>query len=161
MSKGTKKVLGAIIIIILIVAVSWLVYRGINTETTSINPENEIPNENMGVYNAINDVVTNQVEEEPINEVLNEVVEEEVQEEEENVQTNSEVVEGTATSREERAVELAREYYEQEYGTAEEIYFSYQEINGNGSYIVRAGNADSGSNMFLLVDLDTEEVTEK
>lgn len=161
MSKGTKKVLGAIIIIILIVAVSWLVYRGINTETTSINPENEIQNENMGVYNAINDVVTNQVEEEPINEVLNEVVEEEVQEEEENVQTNSEVVEGTATSREERAVELAREYYEQEYGTAEEIYFSYQGINGNGSYIVRAGNADSGSNMFLLVDLDTEEVTEK
>ena len=43
-NKGTKKVLGAIIIIILIVAVSWLVYRGINTETTSIKELNELLN---------------------------------------------------------------------------------------------------------------------
>ena len=41
------------------------------------------------------------------------------------------------------------------------MYFTYDSVNGDGRYIVIAGTAGSGSNKFLLVDLNAEEVTEK
>ena len=50
---------------------------------------------------------------------------------------------GTTASREERAVELAKEYYEEEYGSTDGVYFRY-EVNCDGRYIVRAGSAEGG-----------------
>lgn len=169
MRKGTKKVIGAIIIILLILAVIWLVYESIKPKPVSINTTNELPNENMGIDNVINvlfeNVVTNAIENnEVVNEISNEIqVEEENTESQENNDDNneSEIVEGTNSSREERAVELAKEFYEEEYGNSDKVYFSCEEINGDGRYIVRAGNAGSGKNMFLLVDLTTGIVTKK
>ena len=163
MSKGAKKVLGAIIIIILIIAVVWLGYEGTRTDTTSINETNEISNENMGMVNEVNEI-----EEEVENDT---VVEEEQEEdnadttvEEENTDTDqnlgSETVSGTTESREGRAVELAKEYYEEEYGSTEGINFEVEDVYGDGSYIVKYGTADTGI-MYLLVNLDTETVTER
>lgn len=169
MSKGAKKVLGVIIIVILIVLVSWIVYRGTQTEPASINETNELPNEDMEMANEVNEI--NVVEEENI-------VEENTTESEKNVdnedetepQTQSEeaessttssteVVSGTKASREERAVELAKEYYENEYGSAEGIDFEVDDVDGGGRYIVRYGTANAS--MFLYVNLNTGTVSEK
>lgn len=164
MSKNSKKIIGVIIILALILALIWIVYESVKPETVSISASNELPNENMGLDNIINNIfentVTNTVSEnEIINEVNQNVVEDETETEVSN--DHSEVVSGTNTSREERAIELAKEYYEEEYGDISEIYFSCEEIYNDGRYIIRAGSAGSGINMFLFVDLDTEIVTEK
>lgn len=164
MSKGAKKVLGAIIIIILILAVVWLGYEGTRTETTSINETNEISNENMGMVNEVNEIDEEEenntvVEEEPADDNTDTTIEEEKTDVDQN--SSSETVSGTSESREERAIELAKEYYEEEYGSAEEINFGIEDIYGDGSYIVRVGNAGESMNMFLLVNLDTETVTER
>ena len=161
-----KKVLGLIIIVILILAVIWLVYEGTKAEPANINASNEVPNEIMGMANIINTLFENEVTNEVANETVNEVVEENTNQvtepEEDNTdETDSEVISGTATSREEKAVEIAKEYYAKEYGSTDEINFDNQGVYGDGRYIVRAGNAGRGINMFLLVDLDTGEVTER
>ena len=169
MKKGTKKIIGAIIALLLIIAVIWLIYESVKPEPVSIAASNELPNENMGLDNIINDlfenVVTNTAEtNETTNEVVNEVneVEEEPAKENAEDSNESEIVSGTTTSREERAVEIAKEYYEKEYGSPDEVYFTYDSIYEDGRYIVRAGNAETGvKTLYLLVNLNTGEVTER
>lgn len=164
MSKGAKKVLGAVIIIILIVLVSWLGYESMNAEPASINATNEVQNENMGLDNEVNEVYEEEVntekeEEEQVEEDTTTIEEEPATEEE--TSTNTEVISGTNATREERAVSLAKEYYEKEYGSSDETDFNNQGVNGEGKYIIRVGSAGNGINIYLLVDLDTETVTEK
>lgn len=175
MDKSTKKIIGITVIILLILAIIWVVYESVKPQPASIQTSNELPNENLGIENIINDLfeneVSNTVENEIVNEVMNEVVN---QTENENVNKNnetssdinennndSETVTGTTTSREEKAVELAKKYYEKEYGNSDGIYFDNQGVYGDGRYIVRAGSAGNGVNMYLLVDLNTEIVTKK
>lgn len=166
MKKGTKRVIGAVIAILLILVIAWLIYESVKPETVSIGATNEIPNENMGITNEvgnfIEDDTTNTINQ---NETTIEAVPEENNSEaEEDIKNNnegeSEVVSGTTTSREERAVELAKEYFEKEYGSTDGIYFEYDSVNGDGRHIVRAGTADTGT-MYLLVNLSTGEVAEK
>lgn len=163
MSKGAKKVLGAVIIIILIVLVSWLGYESMNAEPASINATNEVPNENMGLDNEVNEVYEEEVntekeEEEQVEEDTTTIEEEPATEEE--TSTNTEVISGTNATREERAVSLAKEYYEKEYDNVEDVYFRFDTVNGNGDYVIIASN--NGETLaFLIVDLDTETVTEK
>ena len=170
MSKNFKKILGVIVTLVIIFAIIWLGYEAIKPETVSISATNELPNENMGLDNIINDLfeseTSNTTSNEIVNEVSNEISNEianavETSEATENDEEKSEVITGTNTSREERAIELATEYYKEEYGNTDEIYFSCEEIYSDGRYIIRAGNADSGKNMFLFVNLDTGIVTEK
>lgn len=166
MKKGTKRVIGAVIAILLILVIAWLIYESVKPDTVSIGATNEIPNENMGITNEvgnfIEDDTTNTINQ---NETTIETAQEENNsEEEEEIKNNnegeSEVVSGTTTSREERAVELAKEYFEKEYGSTDGIYFEYDSVNGDGRHIVRAGTADTGT-MYLLVNLSTGEVAEK
>lgn len=166
MKKGTKRVIGAVIAILLILVIAWLIYESVKPDTVSIGATNEIPNENMGITNEvgnfIEDDTTNTINQ---NETTIETVPEENNSEaEEEIKNNnegeSEVVSGTTTSREERAVELAKEYFEKEYGSTDGIYFEYDSVNGDGRHIVRAGTADTGT-MYLLVNLSTGEVAEK
>ena len=56
MSKSTKKLLGIVVIVILILAIVWLVYENIKPQPTSVNVTNELPDENKGIDNIINDV---------------------------------------------------------------------------------------------------------
>ena len=165
MRKGTKKVIGAIIIIILILAVIWLVYESVKPEPASIEPVNELPNENMGLDNIINNLFENvetnvTTENEVVNETTTNATNTKETETTESSASTSEVVSGTAISREEKAVELAKEYYEEEYGSTEGIYFTYDSVYQDGRYIVRAGTADTGT-MYLFVNLDTEIVSER
>lgn len=165
MKKGTKQAIIAVVVIILILAIVWIVYESVKPEPVNISATNEMPNENMGESNLINETendVTNVLEE---NELVNETVDEgtnEVAQNEETTQSgdDSEIISGTTKSREERAVELAKEYYEEEYGSTEGIYFEYDSIYEDGRYIVRAGTADTGT-MYLYVNLSTENVSEE
>lgn len=164
MSKGAKKILGTVIIIILVLAVIWLVYESVKAEPAQINETNELPNENMGIDNVINELYdeeeTNTTEEE-INKEDNKKEENvDEQTEEKNQSSNSEVVSGTKTSREEKAVELAKEYYETEYDNVEDVYFRCDTVNTNGDYVVIASN-NGVTLAYLIVDLATETVTEK
>lgn len=167
MNKNVKKILLVLVVFFIIFAIIWMAYELIKPEPASINPVNELPNENMGLDNVINDVLDeekhniineNEVVEEDNN--SDNVVEEETNKESNSNDNDSEIVSGSSTNRKEKAVELAKKYYEKEYGSTDGIYFEYDSIHSDGRYIVRAGTADTKT-VWLLVDINTEIVTEK
>ena len=170
MRKSTKKLLGIVIIVILILAIVWLVYENIKPEPTSVHTTNELPDENKGIDNIINNLFENEAVNKEANAITNEIVNETVDEDkkadnetvnkEENNST-SETVEGTTLSREEKAIEKAKEYYKDEYGSIDGIYFRYDSVYGDGRYIVVARNSSGATVAFLFVDLDTGIVTKK
>ena len=165
MSKNNKKILGIVIIVILILAIVWLVYENIKPQPTSINTTNELPDENKGIDNIINDLFENEVVNEEVNvttnEIANETVNDDNTENKEENSSTSETVEGTTLSREEKAEKLAKEYYEEEYGSADDIYFRYDSVYGDGRYIVIARKSSGATVAFLFVNLDTGVVTKK
>lgn len=171
MNKNTKKIIGIVIILVLILAVIWVAYESFKPEPASINSSNDLPDENKELDNIINDVMknetTNTVNETANNEMDENVINGENSDENEEVADNtetsngSETVEGSTKSREEKAVELAKEFYEKEYGSTEGIYFRYDSISGDGKYRVVASQSGGKTVAFLLVDLSTEEVTKK
>ena len=86
--------------------------------------------------------------------------------EEEETDTNSgnsssELMPGTNESREERAVELAKEYYEEEYGSLDGIYFRCDSVYKDGRYVVTVTSGPNETLAFLYVDLRTELVEER
>lgn len=175
MSKGGKTFLILVIIVLLALGIMWAVYENYKTEPANINATTDLPDENKGIDNIINDFVENEI----VNSVeeANVVSEDSTTLEEENASSSgdsnsnenvedtnkgssSEVVEGTTMSREERAIELAKEYYEEEYGDSDGIYFRYDGVNGEGKHIVVA-SSNAVTVAFLIVDLNTGLVTEK
>lgn len=170
MSKNGKKFLIVIVLVLLALGIIWAVYENYKTEPANINATKELPDENKGIDNIINDFVENML--------TNEEAGANVLEDGENTQktendgnnnenskeesngNSSEVVEGTTTSREEKAIKLAKEYYEEEYGDSDDLYFSYEGVNGEGKHIVRV-SSNAVNVAFLIVDLSTELVTEK
>ena len=171
MKKETKTITTIVLAVVIILALIWGLYATFGVEESSVNPANNLSNESIGLSDTSNSVAENAItntetQNEVVNEVANEVVEEEANEQEATENDNSssesesEVVSGTTTSREEKAVELAKQYYEEEYGSTDEVYFTSKEINSDWRYIVRTGNADSGTNMFLYVNIDKGEVSE-
>ncbi len=168
MNKNIKKVLLVLVVALIIFAIIWMAYELIKPEPASINPVNELPNENMGLDNVINDIledeekntVNENVVEEDDDDNSENVVEEETNKENNSNDNDSEIVSGSSTNRKEKAVELAKKYYEKEYGSTDGIYFEYDSIHSDGRYIVRAGTADTKT-VWLLVDINTEIVTEK
>lgn len=174
MKKSTKTIIGVVVIILLIAGISFAAYEATKSEPVDIAEVNETANEGMEETNIINEVLENEVENTIVNEIANEVANEVAQNEvvqnttteqnddenEEYVGNGSEVVTGTNATREERAVELAKEYYEETYGSTDGVYFNYDSVNSDGRYIVIAGAAGSSQNRFLFVNLNTEEVAE-
>ena len=172
MSKGAKSFLVIVVIVLIVLGIVWAVYENYKTEPANINATTDLPDENKGIDNIINDFVENEM----INTVEEANVVEDTTTNNEEVSANnsnsnensdssssgnsSEVVEGTSTSREERAIELAKEYYEEEYGNSDDLYFSYEGVNGEGKHIVRA-SSNAVNVAFLIVDLNTGLVTEK
>ena len=138
-----KKVIAVIVIFVLILAIIWIVYESVKPEPVSISATNELPNENMGLDNIINDIFENETNTTNENEIVNETAQNNVDEDKKTTEND------------------AKKYYEEEYGSTDEIYFSCEEINGDGRYIVRVGTAGQGMNMFLLVNIDNGKVTEK
>lgn len=169
MSKNTKTVLVIIVIALLTLAIIWAVYESYKPEPASINTTTNLPDENKGLDNIINDFVVNEVnnnvEEENIVEEenknnINQQEKEEDNSENENTES-SEVVPGTSETREEKAIELVKEFYEEKYGSTENIYFNYDSVYRDGRHIVRAGKANVINNKFFFVDLNTGIIEER
>ena len=167
MGKNGKKFLIIIVIALLILAITWIFYENYKTEPANVNTTISKPDENKGIDNIINDFIeveaTNTTEngDEPSQE--DETITDNSQSEANpnNSENKSEVVSGTATSREEQAIEIAKEYYEKEYGSYEGLSFSAS-VYKDGRYIVTVGSAELGiDNKFFLVDLSTELVEER
>ena len=166
MSKGIKSFVIIFIIVLLVLGITWAVYENYKAEPASVNETRDLPNENKGIDNIINDFVENElvnIEETGEIETDNNSGNQnntDSKEENDNNSSSSEVVEGTSTTREESAIKLAKEYYEEEYGNSENIYFRYDGVNTKGEYIVVA-SSNAVTVAFLIVDLDTGLVTEK
>ena len=176
MSKSGKSFLIVVVIVLLVLGIVWAVYENYKTEPANINATTDLPDENKGIDNIINDFVenaiVNTVEEKNVLEENNATDNEEVSSnktDDSNSNNNndstssgnsSEIVEGTTTSRGEKAIELAKDYYEEEYGNSNDIYFRYDGVNTEGKHIVVA-SSNAVTVAFLIVDLNTGLVTEK
>ena len=110
-----KKVIAVIVIFVLILAIIWIVYESVKPEPVSISATNELPNENMGLDNIINDIFENETNTTNENEIVNETAQNNVDEDKKTTENdnsedntdsnsnNSEIVSGTNTSREEKS----------------------------------------------------------
>jgi cbb3-type cytochrome oxidase subunit 3 len=163
MSKGAKRFLIVIVIAIVVLAIIWIVYEANKPEPASINAATELPDENKGIDNIINDFVENEVvseEDENANEDATAGEKEEVTDTNSG-NSSSELMPGTNESREERAVELAKEYYEEKYGSLDGIYFRCDSVYKDGRYVVTVTSGPNETLAFLYVDLRTELVEER
>ena len=164
MSKGAKRFLIVIVIAIVVLAIIWIVYEANKPEPASINAATELPDENKGIDNIINDFVENEVaseEDENANEDATAGEEEEEETDTNSGNSSSELMPGTNESREERAVELAKEYYEEKYGSLDGIYFRCDSVYKDGRYVVTVTSGPNETLAFLYVDLRTELVEER
>lgn len=164
MSKGAKRFLIVIVVAIVVLAIIWIVYEANKPEPASINAATELPDENKGIDNIINDFVENEVvseEDENANEDATAGEKEEVVTDTNSGNSSSELMPGTNESREERAVELAKEYYEEEYGSLDGIYFRCDSVYKDGRYVVTVTSGPNETLAFLYVDLRTELVEER
>ena len=175
MNKNVKMAIVLVIIAILALAIVWMVYEAIKPDSAEIKPTSDLPNENMGIDNIINDFTESNVINEIEQNIVTNETEENKEEDNENTadkdnnseespnatQSNSEVVSGTSQTREERAVELAEGFYKEKYGEPKDIYFEYDSVYKDGRYIVTAGNAGGSNSKFFFVDINTGLVTEK
>lgn len=167
MSNGAKKILIVIVVALLALAIIWVIYEANKPEPASVNVATELPNENKGIDNIINDFVENELTNETDKEIVNEDSQEDEEKTEENTDskdsnTSSELIPGTNESRKERAVELAKEYYEEKYGSLEGIYFRCEDtVYKDGSYLVKVSPNPNETIAFLYVDLRTELVEER
>ena len=175
MNKNGKKALVIILLIILIGIVIWFVYKKVTSNNTNLVPTNETLSQDSIIGNDIlqnavdeaNEIEENTVTNDITNEVSDGKVEEEEKEPEEekegsssNNSSGSEVVSGTETSREERAIELTKEYYADEYGSTDGIYFRCDSVNSDGRYRVIA-SANAATVGFFYVDINNGKVEEK
>lgn len=164
MSKGAKRFLIVIVVAIVVLAIIWIVYEANKPEPASINAATELPDENKGIDNIINDFVENEVvseEDENANEDATAGEKEEEETDTNSGNSSSELMPGTNESREERAVELAKEYYEEEYGSLDGIYFRCDSVYKDGRYVVTVTSGPNETLAFLYVDLRTELVEER
>lgn len=164
MSKGAKRFLIVIVVAIVVLAIIWIVYEANKPEPASINAATELPDENKGIDNIINDFVENEVvgeEDENANEDATAGEKEEEVTDTNSGNSSSELMPGTNESREERAVELAKEYYEEEYGSLDGIYFRCDSVYKDGRYVVTVTSGPNETLAFLYVDLRTELVEER
>ena len=164
MSKGAKRFLIVIVVAIVVLAIIWIVYEANKPEPASINAATELPDENKGIDNIINDFVENEVvseEDENANEDATAGEKEEVVTDTNSGNSSSELMPGTNESREERAVELAKEYYEEEYGSLDGIYYRCDSVYKDGRYVVTVTSGPNETLAFLYVDLRTELVEER
>ena len=164
MSKGAKRFLIVIVVAIVVLAIIWIVYEANKPEPASINAATELPDENKGIDNIINDFVENEVvgeEDENANEDATAGEKEEEVTDTNSGNSSSELMPGTNESSAERAVELAKEYYEDEYGSLDGIYFRCDSVYKDGRYVVTVTSGPNETLAFLYVDLRTELVEER
>ena len=136
MSKVVKNSLIVIAIAILVFVIIYFVYDLLKAKPTYSEQvqQSNLEGSNMGIDK------TN--------------IENEVEEPKE----NTEVLNGTVTSKEEKAIELAKKQWK----STEGVYFSNMAINSKGNYIVTVNDSKTSKTLaFYEIDVENEIVKEK
>ncbi len=159
MNKTVKNILIAMVVAILVVFV--IIY--VAYELLKVKPVSKERIEQTNLEGANSGLDTNKLFENVniANEEEQEKKEDEEKENENKEETpkeNTEVLNGTISSKEEKAVELAK----RKWGSAEGVYFSNMAINSKGNYIVTVNDSKTSKTLvFYEIDVDNEIVKEK
>ena len=97
MKKGTKTLIVALVIVLLIAGISWAAYEKAGEKVADLPEVDETSNENMGITNKVDDLVENEIANTVQNEIANETTVNEVSgennvDEENNNTSDSEVI---------------------------------------------------------------------
>lgn len=154
--NSAKKIVIAIVIIILIAAVIWVIYDKQKVETLDTNSTQNIvknPNDGLGdLANAIgaeSNIASGELKENKVEE--NEVVEPPT------TDNSSEVVKEPTTNREEKAKQLV----EKEWGDMEGFYLSVDGMDAQGRYRIIVRDDQTAQVAIYLVDVEKETVVEQ
>lgn len=150
MSKVVKNSLIVIAIAILVFVIIYFVYDLLKAKPTYSEQvqQSNLEGSNMGIDTdkLFENVSTSN--EEKTN------IENEVEEPKE----NTEVLNGTVTSKEEKAIELAKKQWK----STEGVYFPNMAINSKGNYIVTVNDSKTSKTLaFYEIDVENEIVKEK
>lgn len=152
MNKTVRKSLIIISIVIVLFAIIWFVYDMFKKDTVETNSNSNLVDGNTGLDNIINDLFENEIE----NSITENVVDDN-QSKGNIIQDNESDTTEKATTKEEKAIELAKK----KWGSTSGVYFSNESINSDGRYIVSVRNSKTTDSLaFYLVDVETELVTE-
>ena len=155
MKKTTRNMLIAFVIILLIFALISVFYQHFKTKPidTSNIKANIVENPDMGFENMINTVLDDEIEKENTeneNNNNNEI------EKEKNDQEENKV-----TSKENKAINLVKEQWKNDFGSLEGVSFSAS-IQSNGKYGVTVYDTKTTQSIqFYIVDVETETVKER
>lgn len=152
MNKTVRKSLIIISIVIVLFAIIWFVYDMFKKDTVETNSNSNLVDGNTGLDNIINDLFENEIE----NSITENVVDDN-QSKGNIIQDNKSDTTEKATTKEEKAIELAKKKWRSTSG----VYFSNESINSDGRYIVSVRNSKTTDSLaFYLVDVETGLVTE-
>ncbi len=152
-----KKGLIIILIIILVFAIIWVAYDMFKPEAADANAlSTNLTDENTGLDNYINDLLSNTVGNEIGDAIQNETAKDnESREDEEKTEVPSN---GSTTTREEKAIELTKK----EWGSEDGVYFVNESIDSQGRYIVSVRDKETtGALGYYVVDVDKQLVTKR
>lgn len=173
MSKTTRNILIAVVIVLLIFGISLAVYSNFKSEPMNANVEknNILDDANKGLENFINDIFE---EDNNIENVANEENIESSNDKTNTVNTNTQnqepitnqdsiqQVENQTTPGEKKALELVKEEWKKEWGNLKGVSFNNESIQGDGKYVISVN--DSKTTRVIrryVVDTDTGIVEEK
>lgn len=157
MNKTVKKSLIIIAIVIVVFIIIWFVYDMFKKDTVETNSNSNLVDGNTGLDNIINDLFDNDSIENEIKNSITENVVDDNQGKENIIQDNEPDTTEKATTKEEKAIELAKK----KWGSTSGVYFSNESINSDGRYIVSVRNSQTTDSLaFYLVDVEKGIVTE-
>jgi len=154
--NSARKIIIAILVLIIIAILIWVIYDNQKPETLDTNrTQNIVRNPNEGFSNLINQVM------ESGNTAKGSLEEKEEEKEEEikppTTSNSSEVLQEQTVDKEEKAKELAAK----EWGDMEGFYLAVEGIDPEGRYRITVRDNQTARVATYIVDVDTEKVTEQ
>ena len=175
MSKGIRNTIIVIAIIIVLFIIVFVLYQNFQTEPMDANStgENVLQDANTGLENMLNEILNEETNQNIVNNTENqttqenETVQEQVSQTANQNSSETESDEGLTeddnrmTPREEKAIELVKEEWKQNWGSLDGVSFNVS-VQNDGKYGVTVYDTTTTESIqFYIVDVDTEIVTEK
>ncbi len=153
MSKTVKNSLIIIAIVVVLFGIAWLVYDMLKSDPVDAEVNTNLADDNTGLDNMINELLDNTIENAEVQNVLENAMEDAKNDVAQTGQGTD-----TATTREEKAIALAKK----EWGSTDGVYFSNESIDSQGRYIISVRDKKTTASLiFYLVDVDKQLVTEQ
>lgn len=144
MSKSTKNILILIVIGLLILGIAIAVYDNLKTEPMDANTskENILDDANSGLENFINDIFDeNDIGNETTTTEKGNVQANNTQTSSKPENSNSNSTDNQSTPGEKKALELAKDAWQKEWGNLDDVSFNNESIQSDGKYIVSVNDS--------------------